>query len=140
MRYWDSSALIPVFVAESRSDEVRPLLKEDPAIITWWGTPVECVSALWRLKRGGVFQEFQLKQVRTRFDDLFEEIDMIAPSKLLRERALRLLALHTLRAADSLQLASALRWTQDQTRGVGFVSLDERLREAATAEGFNVLP
>lgn len=109
-------------------------------MVAWWGTPVECASAIWRLKRADLLSDVKVNQVRERADLLLDEIDLIAPSRLLRERALRLLALHPLRAGDALQLASALRWAQDQTRGIGFVCLDDRLQNAASAEGFTVFP
>jgi predicted nucleic acid-binding protein len=44
---------------------------------------------------------------------------------------------HGLRAADAIHLASAIRTRE---AGTVFVSFDHRLREAAAAEGFAVLP
>jgi hypothetical protein len=58
----------------------------------------------------------------------------------VRENAARALLLHPLRAAGSLQLAAALLWTRGRPAGHDLVCLDERLREAATSEGFAVLP
>jgi hypothetical protein len=55
-------------------------------------------------------------------------------------KALRLLGVHPLRAADALQLAAALILVRDDPAGRAFVCLDERLREAALLEGFRVLP
>lgn len=140
MRYWDTSAIIPLFVGEEKSASVQELLKSDPGIVSWWGTPIECYSSFWRIKRQGAFKEEEMFVVKQKIDRLFNEIDFIAPSKFLRDRAIRLLALHSLKAGDALQLASALRWTQDQTQGTFFITLDEKLREAAFAEGFSVLP
>lgn len=68
------------------------------------------------------------------------EVDFVSPSNIVRDRAIRLLATHPLRSADALQLAAALRWIQDETKGVGFVCLDEQLRAAASAEGFTLFP
>ena len=65
---------------------------------------------------------------------------MLAPSDEVRHRAGRLLATHPLRAADALQLAAALVWSEEQPLGEVFVSLDDRLREAARREGFALLP
>lgn len=64
----------------------------------------------------------------------------VAPSEALRRRAERLLMLHSLRAADALQLAAALVWSRDEGTGHSFVSLDERLRVAVAAEGFQLHP
>jgi hypothetical protein len=44
-----------------------------------------------------------------------------------------------LRAADSLQLAAALVAAEHQPHALEFVSLDERLNEAASREGFPVV-
>lgn len=64
----------------------------------------------------------------------------VRPSDEVRARAMRLLSIHPLRAADALQLAAALVWCRERTAGAGFVCLDGRLREAAGREGFEVLP
>ena len=55
-------------------------------------------------------------------------------------RAMRLLTAHPLRPGDALQLAAALSWCGEKPAGAGFVCLDQRLREAAQREGFEVLP
>ncbi|HET7273633.1 MAG TPA: hypothetical protein VFI91_00545 [Longimicrobiaceae bacterium] len=59
----------------------------------------------------------------------------VLPGDLLREYALRVLRLHSLRAADSLQLAAALEWADIPASG-SLVTFDVRLREAARLEGF----
>lgn len=64
----------------------------------------------------------------------------IQPSEALRDTAERLLALHPLRAADALQLASAILWCQGITAEQSFVAFDRRLRDASYREGFTVLP
>lgn len=140
MRYWDSSALIPLLVEEPRSPELREILKSDPSLISWWGTPIECFSALWRRKRESLFTEKDFQEILERLGKLTQEIDLVAPTTALRERTLRLISLHPLRSANALQLAAALRWSQEQTRGVSLVCIDERLCQAALAEGFSVLP
>jgi hypothetical protein len=64
----------------------------------------------------------------------------VQPVEAVRLRAERLLSIHPLRAADALQLASALIWAQETPGGLGFVCLDQNLREGALKEGFAVLP
>ena len=64
----------------------------------------------------------------------------IEPAIVVRERAMRILASHNLRAADALQLAAALVWVDERPSGRAFVCLDSRLRESAYREGFTVLP
>jgi len=49
-----------------------------------------------------------------------------------------LLRVHPLRAGDSLQLAAAIIAAEHEPATLEFVSLDERLNEAASREGFRV--
>jgi hypothetical protein len=47
---------------------------------------------------------------------------------------------HPVRAADALQLGAALLWRGEPGRAAEFVCLDERLRDAASREGFALKP
>lgn len=71
---------------------------------------------------------------------LVANVDIVAPSGALRDRASHLVAVHPLSAADALQLAAAFVSSEATPRGEGFVTLDDRLRTAARSEGFAVLP
>jgi hypothetical protein len=51
MRFWDTSALIPLCLQEKQTGPLKKLAQEDEAIVAWWGSPVECLSALARLRR-----------------------------------------------------------------------------------------
>lgn len=64
----------------------------------------------------------------------------VQPSNMVRQRAERLLMVHSLKAADSLQLAAALTWAEEVPKGLHLVCLDQNLREAALKEGFSLLP
>jgi len=138
--FWDSSAVIPVLIAEARSAEMVTLLSSDRAPAVWWGGPVECQSSLHRRRREEVLTPAALAEALARLERLAEDVDVVAPTARLRERAGRALAAHPLRAADALQLAAALVWADDTPAGEAFVCLDDRLREAAGREGFQVLP
>lgn len=138
--FWDSSALVPLLVAEAGSRELTALLRADLTPATWWGSPVECQSALHRRHRERRLTRARLTAALSRLTAFIEDVDVVAPTSRLRERAGRVLALHPLRAADALQLAAALVWCDDITAGEPFVCLDDRLRQAASGEGFRVLP
>jgi predicted nucleic acid-binding protein len=75
-----------------------------------------------------------------RLRDTRSQVREIAPMESVRDRAIRLLAVHRLRAADALQLAAALVWSEEQPANETFVCLDRRLRGAARREGFSLLP
>ena len=71
---------------------------------------------------------------------LAAEWSEVLPSEMLRLRSERLLAVHPLRAADAFHLAAALLWSRGDTATHTVISFDDRLRDAARREGFEVSP
>jgi predicted nucleic acid-binding protein len=140
MRFWDSSAIIPLCLKEKTSEALKRLLKDDEDIVVWWTTRIECLSALSRRQREGVLPSGDEAKARAVLSALAVTWSEVQPTETVRLRAERLLSIHPLRTADALQLASALIWAQETPRGLGFVCLDQNLREGAFKEGFSVLP
>ncbi len=139
MRFWDTSALVSLGVVEPRSTVARELYDEDPGLTVWWGTEVECVSAVSRIEREGKITREQAANAIDRLDDLAGTWFEIDPSLEIRRTARRLVLVHPLKAADALQLAAAIAaWEGD--RSFGFVSFDAGLRRATALEGLAVLP
>ncbi|MBT8337634.1 MAG: type II toxin-antitoxin system VapC family toxin [Gemmatimonadetes bacterium] len=139
MRFWDTSALIPLLLEQPATATVSALLREDPDVVAWWGTSVECASAAARLRREERLtpvEEDRVLELLGRLQDSWIEV---LPSQEVRSRASRLLRVHALRAADALQLAAARVWAGDEA-GAAFVTFDERLALAARLEGFRILP
>lgn len=139
MRYWDSSALVPLLVEQSATAGMRRIAREDSAVATWWGTPVECASALSRLARDKALTATELTAAMARLRAGAAMWSELAPSTDVREQAIRITRVHGLRAADSLQLAAAIVAADFQPRQLDFVTLDTRLAEAADAEGFHLI-
>jgi len=115
-------------------------LEHDPSMLVWWGSVVECASAISRRQRDGSLQIDDAGVALARLRALAGAWLEVVPSNAVREHAQRALRLHPLRTADSLQLAAALVAAEHQPATLGFVCLDERLNEAAVREGFDVLP
>jgi uncharacterized protein len=140
MKFWDSSAIVTLIVPENATEIVKTIAAGDCNLVYWWGTQVECCSTFARLRREGHLTVAKEQACRAQLDDMVEYWAEVEPSSEVRACARRLLMRHALRAADSLQLAAALTWSGPQTEGAEFVCLDKRLRDAAVAEGFTVLP
>ena len=140
MRFWDSSAIIPLCLEEPLSEKVRELAEKDEDLIVWWTTRVECISAVARRRREGGLKSHAEGNAKAALSALAAAWSEVLPTESVRRRAARLLAVHVLRAADALQLAAALVWAEEQTAGAEFVCLDQNLRESALKEGFTVLP
>lgn len=140
MRFWDSSAVLSLLIQEPFSWKTWELFQQDPYLLVWWATPVECVGALARIEREGRIEGQILARSWTRLGQLRERTHEIQPAEEIRLIAQDLLLKHPLRAADALQLASALSWFENRSRGASFITLDKRLRTAALLEGFQILP
>lgn len=139
MRYWDSSAILPLVVDEVRSADMLALIDGDPAIVTWWGSRVECVSALARLEREQSLALPNMRAAIARLEAWSREWIEVPAIDDVRTHASRLLRTHALRAADALQLASAIVASDFEPSALAFVSLDVRLSAAAEREGFPVM-
>jgi hypothetical protein len=135
VKFWDSSALVPLVLQQPRTSDARELLEEDDELVVWWGSAIECASAIARLHRDEQLGATAERDARALLDTLRKSWFEVQPGDLVREQALRLLRVHTLRAADALQLAAALEWAGAPT-DADFVTFDDRLREAAVREGF----
>ena len=140
MRFWDSSAVLPLCLEDPDSERLQHLAREDPLMVAWWGTVVECASAVARLRRDGVFDVSQERAVETLLQEVSAAWIEVQPSDDVRRWGIRLMRRHPLRAADALQLAAAQLWANGRPEGNAFVCLDHRLRDAARREGFSVIP
>ncbi|HLB37629.1 MAG TPA: type II toxin-antitoxin system VapC family toxin [Gemmatimonadales bacterium] len=140
MRFWETSALIPLCVEEPGSAQAKALLEADPDVAVWWGTPVEQASGLARRVRDGTMSAEDEAEARTVLDRMAATWLVVTPSTPVLDRAVRLVRTHPLRAADALHLAAALTWSGQSPAGRVFVTLDQRLRDAALREGFRVVP
>jgi len=136
MRFWDSSALVPLMAAEEATRAVSSLYAQDPEVAVWWATPVECASAVARLEREDTLPARQAGEAFARLDAFAASWLQVEPTDEIRELARRLLRVHPLRAADALQLASAIVAAERRPATLAFVTLDDRLRAAAAKEGF----
>ena len=139
MRFWDSSAIVPLLVAETATRAMVDAYARDPEVVVWWATEVECVSALARLEREGSITSAAVAQALARLDGLALAWHEIQPGPRARQVAIRLLRTHPLRTADALQLAAAIAATEDAPASMPLVTLDARLAVAAEREGFRVV-
>jgi predicted nucleic acid-binding protein len=137
VKFWDASAIVPLLVAEESTRRLQALAAKDSAMLVWWGSAVECISALARLERDGALSSPTLAFQRLQqLSAGWHEID---PSDEIRETAARFLRVHPLRAADALQLAAAFAAAERRPASLEIVTLDDRLADAARKEGFALL-
>lgn len=139
MRFWDTSAIVRLLVAETSSAAIMREYELDPEVIAWWATEAECVSALARLERDDSLTAASMAEGLRRLDGLARAWREVQPVTAVRTTAIRLLRVHPLRAADALQLGAAIVAAENHPASLQIVTLDERLAQAAEREGFAVV-
>lgn len=138
MKFWDSSAIVPLLVSQPTSETRLHQLNEDGTMQVWWAASTECVSALQRLQREGALNAEDVAKAMPRLHGLERHWAEVEPTQQVRQQAERLLRTHPLRAADALQLAAAIIGADYEPNGMAFLTSDTRLAEAAAKEGFTV--
>jgi predicted nucleic acid-binding protein len=138
VRFWDTSAVVPLLVEQQTSSRVAAWVREDEAIVLWTLTPVEIVSALRRLVRDNALDERDAQLAEGRMGDVVRVSQVIVDTEPVKALATRLLRLHPLRPFDALQLGAALHWAEAHPQGRTLHTLDGRLALAALREGFTV--
>jgi len=133
--YWDTSPIIALLVGEPTADRYRRF--ENQPILTWWGTSLECISAIARRHREGAAPEIVAESYR-RLEAMRTGWQEVQASESLHRTAVRLLKTHALSAADALQLSAALVASNFEAHSARFLTEDTRLKQAAEKEGFIV--
>jgi predicted nucleic acid-binding protein len=139
VRFWDSSALVPLVCRDAHSARCRSWLRLDPVTIVWALAATEIASALARKQREGALKREVFTRAKQRLRRLESSWSEVIQYDAVFARARRLLETHPLRTADALHLGAALVAFEEQTAGVEFVTFDSRLAEAAEKEGFQIL-
>ena len=104
--------------------------------IVWALSPVEVHSALVCKRADGSLDPADFLAARNRANLFFSAATQVVVVEQVVARALRVLDLHPLRAADAMQLAAALVVSRERPETLPFVTLDARLAQVAEREGF----
>ena len=139
MRFWDTSAIVPLWIAEQGSPRARAWYRNDPDVIAWTLTRVEVFSALARRRREAPSAASRLLTVRREFIRTWDQWSEVTAIETVRRHAERIVEAYPLRAADALQIGAAIIAAEDNPTALQFVTFDENLAHAAEREGFQVL-
>lgn len=139
MRFWDTSALLPLFVDEPSTEACRALVADDPVILVWEATSIEMLSALSRYRRHSQGFDDLWPGVRQSMLERWADWSRVADLSRVSSRAQRLVNIHPLKSGDAQQLAAALVACEDQPHRLPFVTRDRALADAARLEGFTTV-
>jgi len=128
VRFWDTSALIPLLLEQGATASVEALLDDDAGMAAWWGTPVECASAFARLRREGALSQAEEAGLSRLFDRVRAGWYEMLPGDQVRRQALRVLRLHALRAACVCGRLTVIKWLWGLDKPDGLTLEDVRAK------------
>ena len=133
--YLDTSAIVPLLIAEPWSDACRDLWDSADTVATSQIAYVEAAAALAMAQRLERITARQHSSALRLLDHLWAEVDLVEVDDDLVRRAGRLARDHGLRGYDAVHCAGA---EQLNDPDLVFVSGDRMLLAAATAIGLSI--
>ncbi|MEV2274433.1 type II toxin-antitoxin system VapC family toxin [Nocardiopsis sp. NPDC049922] len=140
----DTSAVVKLYATEHGSDVM--LAVADPVVVSQL-TRVEVPAALWKKHRVGDLGVEDTRVLVSGFEaDYFgapgepRRFSAVTVTAEMLEEAVRLTAVHGLRAYDAVRLATGKAVRSVDPRCSTFAVFDKDLRGAAALEGFSLLP
>ncbi len=130
--YFDTSAVVPLLVAEAGSARAATLWDEADRVVSTRLVYPEGRAALAQAQRLGRLTVRQLRAAVLELEARYQELDLVEFDDVLARRAGHLAELHGLRGYDAVHLAAA-----DRVRDPDLVVVagDRPLLTAAAAEG-----
>ncbi len=134
--YLDTSSLVKLYVDEVHAVTVREWVEEAELIATCRVALPETISAFHRRFRSGDFSQPDYENLIAGFTEDWRRYVVLDFDEL---EAGLLVGKYGLRGFDAVHLSSAKMMKQDANLALFFSSFDEKLNNAAAAEGFQVL-
>ncbi|RMH36224.1 MAG: PIN domain-containing protein [Nitrospirae bacterium] len=139
MIYFDTSALIKLFVKEKGSEGALRLAQGQFPPVTAAIAYAEVYSGFNRRKREGYISDKQYRALSKQFEEYWATYVRIELTSDVLVLARILLERHPLRALDAMHLASAMSFQRGMQENLHFVAADNRLLDAASAEHLSPL-
>lgn len=137
MRFWDTSALVPLITKEEKTPRMQEVIASDRNIAVSFITPVELTSTIWR--RGRRYDQALFRRSLFKISELEANWTLVDDFEPAIKLARQLITKHVLRSGDAIQLAAALLMAGEHPEELPFVTLDNDLSRAAREEGFLVV-
>jgi len=135
--YFDSSAVVKLYVQESGRAAVLRLLRQHELVASAI-LPVEIRGALRRRAAEKVIQSSRLPAALQQLAKDRAQWNLLTVSTEILDRAEQIVAGHPVRTLDAIHIASAQEFAGRLQAHVPFISADHRQIEAAAAAGLIV--
>lgn len=138
--YMDASAIVKRYAREAGTEVVLAAYRDYPSVATAMISAAEVPAALAKAVRVGAMTEAGAAEAVSAFQLHWPDHVRINLTEDLAVRAGELAWSFGLRGYDSVQLASALAYSQTRAEQVTLMTFDRQLWQAARQAGLSVLP
>lgn len=129
--FFDTSALIKRYIAETGSERVDDLFKAASQIIISPITKIEIYSTIYRLKSKNAISEEDYSRLNEEIQYDFRYFKVLSFNQEIELQSIYLIERHQLKTLDSIQLASCI---SQRDFVASFIVSDKRLKQAAENE------
>lgn len=136
--YLDTSAMIKLYIDEPGAKEVKKITEEAKLVSTSRVAYVEARAGIARKFREGDLGEDEYKKVVEDLEKDWGNYFIVEVSERVAKFGGELTDRHPLRGFDAIHLASALLLVNKIRSTILFSCFDEKLKEAAQAEGLTI--
>jgi predicted nucleic acid-binding protein len=138
--YLDTSALVKRYFEETYSTEVIRAWESALAIGTSAVAYAELMAAVYRKATEARVKKSLIQNILRAFQEDWSSFVIVEVDYRLNETIRKVIVGYKLRGFDAIHLASALTIGSAVSDDFLFACYDERLRQAAQAEGLNTMP
>ena len=140
--YFDTSALLKLYIDELNSGNVRELYSGAGFVCTHLIAYIELLAGVAKGQSLGRFSPEQQVRLLSEIDTGWRQLEVVEIDEALVRRAGHLALRHVLRGFDAVHIAAAERVMAEtpRTAKFGFVGFDSRMRATAESLGMEVLP
>ncbi|MFT3797339.1 type II toxin-antitoxin system VapC family toxin [Microbacterium sp.] len=117
--YFDSSALVPLVIAEPTTARCNGIWDQADAMVTTTLSFVEVHAAIAQAARQGRLGEAEHRRALAAFEARWGDMVHVTPGDAILANAAHLAAAHALRGYDAIQCATALAVASDDFIAVG---------------------
>jgi predicted nucleic acid-binding protein len=135
--YFDASGLVKLFIEEQDTEVAQSLWTQSDVVVSSRLAYPEVCAGIAAASRARRISSSLARRAMGSWDRAWDEVRHLAVSAEVVTSAGRLVRERSLSGADAVHLASVLTVNES---GLLFAVWDERLRDAAHAEGVRVVP
>jgi predicted nucleic acid-binding protein len=137
--YFDTSAVVKLYLDEPHSEYVQSHVSDSFLFVTSQLTYTETISAFSKANRMSRLSDSDLERVTRAFESDWSSYFLLSVTDEIVTGAAEFARNYELRAYDAIHLASASTHRADQTDDVSFISFDDSLHHSAERESLDAL-